>query len=82
MAAFAVSSASPPLIPGIGVWTAAEVMHRSHGDPDAVSVGDLHLPRIVCSALGNLPHGDDDTMMQLLEPYRGHRYRVSALLYR
>jgi endonuclease III len=73
-------------IPGIGVWTAAEVMHRAHGDADAVSVGDLHLPRIVCTALGGgaaaALGADDERMLALLEPYRGHRYRVSALLYR
>lgn len=70
-------------VPGIGVWTAAEVMHRAHGDADAVSVGDLHLPRIVCGALGDPAMSwDDDRMLELLEPYRGHRYRVSALLYR
>jgi 3-methyladenine DNA glycosylase/8-oxoguanine DNA glycosylase len=72
-------------VPGIGVWTAAEVMHRSHGDPDAVSVGDLHLPRIVCTALGGpaaARGADDERMLELLEPYRGHRYRVMALLYR
>jgi len=72
-------------VAGIGVWTAAEIMHRSHGDPDAVSVGDLHLPRIVCTALGGALAGigaNDDRMLELLEPYRGHRYRVTALLYR
>ena len=70
-------------VPGIGVWTAAEVMHRAHGDADAVSVGDLHLPRIVCGALGEPGMTwNDDRMLELLEPYRGHRYRVSALLYR
>ncbi|GAA1971034.1 DNA-3-methyladenine glycosylase 2 family protein [Catenulispora subtropica] len=70
-------------VPGIGVWTAAEVMHRAHGDADAVSVGDLHLPRIVCGVLGDpTMKWDDDRMLELLEPYRGHRYRVSALLYR
>jgi endonuclease III len=72
-------------VPGIGVWTAAEIMHRSHGDPDAVSVGDLHLPRIVCTALGGplaAIGANDDRMLELLEPYRGHRYRVTALLYR
>ncbi|NUP53743.1 MAG: DNA-3-methyladenine glycosylase 2 family protein [Catenulispora sp.] len=72
-------------VPGVGVWTAAEVMHRAHGDADAISVGDLHLPRIVCGVLGDpatATHWDDDRMLELLEPYRGHRYRVSALLYR
>ena len=31
-------------LPGIGPWTAAEVAVRALGDPDAVSVGDFHLP--------------------------------------
>ena len=31
-------------VPGIGVWTAAEVAQRAWGDPDAVSVGDFHIP--------------------------------------
>ena len=31
-------------MPGIGPWTSAEVMRLSFGDPDAVSVGDYHLP--------------------------------------
>jgi 3-methyladenine DNA glycosylase/8-oxoguanine DNA glycosylase len=73
-------------VPGIGVWTAAEIMHRSHGDADAVSVGDLHLPRVICSALGGGAAAgrgaDDEKMLAELEPYRGHRYRVTALLYR
>ena len=30
-------------VPGIGVWTAAEVAQRAWGDPDAVSFGDYHL---------------------------------------
>ena len=30
--------------PGIGPWTAAQVGMRAFGDPDAVSVGDFHLP--------------------------------------
>ncbi|NUP75623.1 MAG: 3-methyladenine DNA glycosylase, partial [Sinomonas sp.] len=28
-------------IPGIGVWTAAEVTQRTHADPDSISVGDF-----------------------------------------
>ena len=30
-------------VPGIGAWTVAETLQRSHGDPDAVSVGDLRI---------------------------------------
>jgi 3-methyladenine DNA glycosylase/8-oxoguanine DNA glycosylase len=66
-------------VPGIGPWTAAEVMQRAHGDPDAVSVGDFHLPRLVGLALAGRPV-DDDGMLALLEPYRGHRYRAVRLV--
>jgi hypothetical protein len=34
-------------VPGIGEWSAAEVGLVALGDPDAVSVGDYHLPHIV-----------------------------------
>lgn len=66
-------------LPGIGPWTAAEVMARAHGDADAVPVGDLHLPGLVGAALaGRLV--DDAGMLELLEPYRGHRYRAITLI--
>ena len=66
-------------IPGIGVWSAAETVQRTHGDPDAVSVGDLHL----CNRVGTALIGqrvDDDGMLELLEPWRGHRQRVVRLI--
>ena len=50
------------------------------GDADAVSVGDFHLPNVVCWALAHEPRGTDERMLELLEPYRGHRGRVQALL--
>ena len=34
-------------LPGIGVWTAAEVRQRAHGDADAVSFGDYHVAKDV-----------------------------------
>jgi 3-methyladenine DNA glycosylase/8-oxoguanine DNA glycosylase len=67
-------------LPGIGPWTAAEVVRVSHGDPDAVSVGDYHLPNVVAWALAGEPRADDRRMLELLEPFRGHRGRVSHLL--
>ena len=67
-------------IPGIGPWTAAEVGMRAFGDPDAVSVGDFHLPNMVAWALAGEPRGTDERMLELLEPYRGHRGRVLRLL--
>jgi 3-methyladenine DNA glycosylase/8-oxoguanine DNA glycosylase len=65
-------------LPGIGVWTSAEVRQRACGDPDAVSVGDYHLPAIVGMALAGRPV-DDAGMLQLLAPYRGQRHRASVL---
>lgn len=65
---------------GIGPWTAAEVGMRALGDPDAVSVGDAHLPNLVAWALAGEPRGTDERMLELLEPYRGNRGRVLRLL--
>lgn len=65
---------------GIGPWTAAEVTLRTLGDPDAVSVGDFHLPHLVAYALTGRARGSDDAMLALLEPWRGHRARVIRLL--
>jgi endonuclease III len=66
-------------IPGVGVWTAAETTQRAHGDPDSPSVGDYHLPAIVGIALAGSPV-DDDGMLELLEPWAGHRQRVMRLI--
>jgi 3-methyladenine DNA glycosylase/8-oxoguanine DNA glycosylase len=65
---------------GIGPWTVAEVARDALGDPDAVSVGDYHLPHLVSFALAGEPRGDDARMLELLEPYRGQRGRVVRLL--
>jgi 3-methyladenine DNA glycosylase/8-oxoguanine DNA glycosylase len=63
-------------IPGIGPWTAGEVGRAAFGDPDAVSVGDYHLPNIVCWILAGERPGSDKRMLELLEPWRGQRGRV------
>jgi 3-methyladenine DNA glycosylase/8-oxoguanine DNA glycosylase len=67
-------------VPGIGPWTVAEIARTALGDADAVSVGDFHLPNIVSWALAREPRGTDERMLELLEPYRGHRGRVQVLL--
>ncbi|WP_122982500.1 DNA-3-methyladenine glycosylase family protein [Actinoplanes teichomyceticus] len=67
-------------LPGIGPWTAAEVVRTAFGDPDAVSVGDFHIPNTVAYALAGEPRGTDERMLALLEPFRGHRGRVCDLL--
>jgi 3-methyladenine DNA glycosylase/8-oxoguanine DNA glycosylase len=67
-------------LPGIGPWTAAEVMLRATGDADALSVGDFHLPNLVAFTLAGEIRGTDARMVELLEPWRGHRARVIRLL--
>ena len=63
----------------MGPWTSAEARIRAFGDPDAVSVGDYHLAHQVGYALTG-HRVDDDGMVELLEPWRGHRQRVIRLL--
>ena len=67
-------------VPGIGPWTVAEVMRVAYGDPDAVSIGDYHVPSLVAWALAGERKADDARMLELLEPYRGQRGRVQRLL--
>ena len=66
-------------VPGIGVWTAAEVAQRAWGDPDAVSVGDFHIPSVVGWALVGHPL-DDAGMLVVLAPYAPQRQRAVRYL--
>jgi 3-methyladenine DNA glycosylase/8-oxoguanine DNA glycosylase len=66
-------------LPGVGVWTAAETAQRAFGDPDALPVGDYHIPKMVGWTLVGRPI-DDAEMIELLEPMRPHRYRAVRLL--
>ena len=66
-------------LPGIGVWTSAEIRQRACGDADAVSVGDYHLPSAVGWALAGRVV-DDAGMLELLAPYAGHRHRAARLV--
>ncbi|MEZ2390852.1 DNA-3-methyladenine glycosylase [bacterium RCC_150] len=66
-------------IPGIGIWTAAEVVQRTHGCPDSISIGDYHLASYVGYALTGRKT-DDAGMLTLLEPWQGHRQRVVRML--
>ncbi|MUK02429.1 3-methyladenine DNA glycosylase [Vibrio cholerae] len=67
-------------VPGIGVWTVAEVVQRTHGCPDSVSVGDYHLAAYVGAALTGR-RTDDAGMIELLKPWKGQRQRVVRSLY-
>jgi len=71
-------------LPGVGAWTSAET-RLALGDPDAVSVGDYHLPTVVGSVLTQRPTAraegvfDDAAMVALLAPFAGQRGRVIRL---
>ena len=66
-------------LPGIGPWTAGITSAIAGGDPDAVPVGDLHVPGMVTYAFtGEV--GDDERMLEVLEPFAGHRGRVVRMV--
>lgn len=66
-------------LPGVGIWTSAEVRARALGDADAVSFGDYHVAKDVGWALTGAPV-DDAALAVLLEPWRPHRLRVQTLV--
>ncbi|MFE6286000.1 DNA-3-methyladenine glycosylase family protein [Streptomyces sp. NPDC057877] len=68
------------VVPGVGPWTSAETVQRSHGAADEVTTGDLHLPGIVGWALAGDRDADDAVMLSLLEPYAGQRHRAARLI--
>jgi 3-methyladenine DNA glycosylase/8-oxoguanine DNA glycosylase len=68
------------MLRGVGPWTVATVVHYVQGDPDAVPVGDWHLPSMVAWALAGEHKADDARMLELLEPFRPHRARVWRLI--
>lgn len=63
-------------LPGVGPWTVEFTMGMGLGDPDAVPTGDYGLPRDVAWALAGELRADDARMLELLEPFRGNRYRA------
>ena len=65
-----------PRIRGVAVWTTEVVMGMALGDPDAVPLGDYDLPSRISHNLVGEARADDERMLQLLEPYKGQRYRV------
>jgi 3-methyladenine DNA glycosylase/8-oxoguanine DNA glycosylase len=67
-------------LPGCGPWTVGIALGFVLGDPDAVPLGDLHLPHEVGRALAGEPRAGDARMLELLEPFRGRRFRLLRLL--
>jgi 3-methyladenine DNA glycosylase/8-oxoguanine DNA glycosylase len=66
--------------PGVGLWTSAKVAQVAWADADAVPVGDYHLAPMVVYAFTGKRGGDDDAMLELLEPFAPHRGRAARLI--
>jgi 3-methyladenine DNA glycosylase/8-oxoguanine DNA glycosylase len=67
-------------VTGIGPWTVGHVTAAALGDPDAVIVGDFHLPHTVTWVLAGEPRGSDERMLELLSEFPGQRGRVMRLI--
>ena len=65
---------------GIGPWTSALYRGLELGDADVVPVGDYHLPTTVSWALTQNRRATDETMLRLLEPFRGYRFEIIRLI--
>ena len=63
----------------MGPWTISCLSAFTWGDPDAVITEDSGIPSPIASTLTGTRRADDETMLELLEPYRPHRYRVLRL---
>jgi 3-methyladenine DNA glycosylase/8-oxoguanine DNA glycosylase len=68
-------------LPGVGKWTANLTVAGAFGWSDAVPVGDFHIKNMVAWALAGEARGSDERMLELLEPYRGQRWRALRLLF-
>lgn len=68
-------------IPGVGDWTIQYLLGSALGESDAVLTGDYHMPHTVAWFLAGEERGNDERMVELLEPFRGHRFRVVNLLW-
>lgn len=66
--------------PGIGPWTVGYLRGAGLGDADAVVLGDYGHPHQVAYFFTGEEKGDDAQMVELLEPYKPHRFRVLLTL--
>ncbi|WP_336923517.1 DNA-3-methyladenine glycosylase family protein [Aquipuribacter sp. SD81] len=66
---------------GVGQWTVSCLSCFTWGDADTVITGDAGIPSMVAWLLAGERRADDARMLQLLEPYRPHRYRVVRLAF-
>jgi 3-methyladenine DNA glycosylase/8-oxoguanine DNA glycosylase len=68
-------------VDGIGPWTTSGLGAVTWGEADTVIVGDSGIPSMVTWMLEGERRGDDTRMLELLEPFRPHRYRIIQLAF-
>lgn len=68
-------------IPGFGPWMSTNIATMTCGAADEVVLRDYGQPSYVSWALAGERRGTDERMLELLEPFRGNRYRVIRLLH-
>lgn len=78
-----IAAVTPALrsVRGIGPWTMSCLATQTWGERDTVIVGDHGIPSLVAWVLARERRADDDRLVELLEPYRPHRYRVIRLAF-
>ncbi|GGZ45732.1 hypothetical protein GCM10010328_20330 [Streptomyces rubiginosohelvolus] len=75
-----VAMARLQLVPGIGPWARRRGLPTHPWGPDALTLGDLHLPVQIGYALTGARRGTGEQTLQLLQPYAGQRYRAARLI--
>lgn len=68
-------------IPGIGPWSASYALGLFGGRPEPVPLGDYNLPNTLAWVLAGEPRATEERMLELLEPFEGHAYRVVRLVF-
>lgn len=67
-------------IRGVGPWTLGGLQGLTWGDADTVITGDVGFPAAVGWFFERNERADDERMLELLEVYRPHRFRVLSLV--
>lgn len=78
---FAEAAPKLSMIRGVGRWTMSSLESLTWGSADAVVLGDDGIPSMITWLLAGEPRGADERMLELLEPFRPHRYRVIRLAF-
>ena len=82
LVALPAPAAAPRLraLHGVGPWTSSFLAAHTWGEADTVIVGDAGIPSAVAWLLAGERRADDARLVDLLEPFRPHRYRVIRLV--